>query len=618
MPSTFHGIEVGKRSLINHTLGLHTIGHNLSNASVEGYSRQRVEMKAFEPIYMPQYNREERPGQLGQGMEVTRIERVRDMLLEGRIVAEASGEGFWAARDKYLLMLEQVHNEPTELSVRTLLDRFWSAWQELSVNPTEVGARQAVLERGQALIDGIHSRYGRFKDIRDMLEGDIQGVVGEVNTLAAEIAGLSEQIVKIKALGDNPNDLLDRRDLLVGKMSELLDITTGYRDPDEFVVYTGGRELVQGRNWEPLAALSDPDNDSYSRVVWKRTGEEVAPRGGKLAALLVLRDVDTREEIQKLDLLTVNLADLVNEIHRRAFGLNGRTNLDFFQERPFINNLAGNYDRNGDGEYDSSYIFRLNGTNALQPKEQVGLRGTMILSGVAVDYFPTDTVEDIVQRINTSGAEVAARLNQAGLLTLTGVPSENPADPDFVVRHVEDTGQFLAGYAGMLAGSGPAGAFDWGRADAVQALERQAAFAVAPQAHPAGWLEVNPALRRDVLSVAAALEGRGEALGDGSAALAIAQLRTRPVILGATGSFDEFFAAAATEIGLKGETAELALQTQSQVMKELKDMRESLSGVNIDEELANMIKYQHGYTAAARFVTESDRMIDLIINRMGV
>ncbi len=225
---------------------------------VEGYSRQRVEMKAFEPIFMPQYNREERPGQLGQGMDVTRIERVRDMLLEGRIVAEASGEGFWAARDKYVLLLEQIHNEPTELSVRTLLDRFWSAWQELSVNPTEVGARQAVLERGKALIDGLHGRFHRLKETRDMLEQDVRGVVAQVNELAREIAGLSEQIVKIKALGDNPNDLLDRRDLLVGKLSELIDITTGYQDPDEFVVYTGGRHLVQGRHWEPLAARGRP------------------------------------------------------------------------------------------------------------------------------------------------------------------------------------------------------------------------------------------------------------------------------------------------------------------------------------------------------------------------
>ncbi len=625
MPSTFHGIEVGKRSLIGHTLGLNTIGHNLSNASTEGYSRQRVEMKAFEPIYMPQLNREERPGQLGQGMDVTRIERVRDMLLEGRIVAEASGEGFWSARDRYILLLEQVHNEPTELSVRTLLDRFWSAWQELSVNPTEVGARQAVLERGKALIDGLHGRFHRLKETRDMLEQDVRGVVAQVNELSREIAGLSEQIVKSKALGDNPNDLLDRRDLLVGRMSELLDITTGYQDPDEFIVYTGGRHLVQGRHWEPLAAVPDAGNESYSRVMWENTPDEVAPRSGKLAALLGLRDGDAREEIQKLDLLTVNFIDLVNEIHRRGYGLNGRTGQDFFKEQPFLNNLAGNYDRNGDGAYDASYLFRLSGSNPLEAREQVGLRGALTLSAgpafggrVLVEYFPTDTVEDIVRRINTSGAEVAARLNQSGQLTLTGVPSESPDEPDFVLRHVEDSGQLLVGYAGLLNGSGPAGALDWGGADAVLTLTPQAAFAVAPQSHPSAWIEVNPALARDPLSVAASLTGSGEALGDGSGALAIAQLRTRPVMLGATGSFDEFFAAAATEIGLRGETAELALQTQSQVMKDLKDMRESLSGVNMDEELANMIKYQHGYAAAARFVTESDRMIDTIINRMGV
>jgi flagellar hook-associated protein 1 FlgK len=141
---------------------------------------------------------------------------------------------------------------------------------------------------------------------------------------------------------------------------------------------------------------------------------------------------------------------------------------------------------------------------------------------------------------------------------------------------------------------------------------------VAPQAHPAGWIEVNPALARDPLSVASALEGGGEAFGDGSAALAIANLRTEAVMLGASGSFDEFFSASVTDIGLRGEIAETAFETQSLVLKELRDMREALSGVNIDEELANMIKYQHGYSAAARFVTVFDQMLDTIINRMAV
>ena len=622
MPSTFAGIEIGKRSLIGHTLGLNTIGHNLSNASVEGYSRQRIEMKATDPIYMPGLNRELYPGQLGQGMEASRIERVRDMLLEGRIINETAGEGYWGARDKYILLLEQIYNEPTEVSVRSLMDKFWESWQELSLNPTEVGARTAVLQRGQALIDAIHGRYFRLKETRDMIEGDVRAVVGEVNDLGREIAALNEQIIKIEALGDNPNDLYDRRDLLAGRLAELVDITIGTQDPDEYVIYTGGRHLVQGRHYEELVPVPDPTNDSYSRIIWEATGDVLELRGGKLAGLIELRDADARGEIQKLDLMTVTFIDLVNEVHSRAYGLNGRTGIDFFAEYPFINNLAGNYDRNGDGVNDSSYIFRINGTNTLDPKEQVGLRGTLILPGatedVPVDYFPTDTVQDIIFRINTSGAEIAARLNREGQLTVTGVPSSETANPDFVIRRLEDTGQFLAGYSGMLQAGGPAGAFDWGGPDAVLNLVVESRYAVAPQANPSGWIEVNPALAVDPLSVASALQGGGEAFGDGSAALAIANLRTVPVMLGASGSFDEYFSSVVTDIGLRGEIAQTALETQSLVLKELRDMREALSGVNIDEELANMIKYQHGYSAAARFVTEIDRMLDTIINRMAV
>ena len=127
MPSAFSGIEIGKKSLIAHNQGLHTIGHNLSNVSKEGYSRQRVEMNPSPPIYDPALNREERAGQIGQGVTVERVERIKDMILEGRIIAETSGQGYWSMRDKYILMMEQVYNEPTELSVRSLMSSCFSS-----------------------------------------------------------------------------------------------------------------------------------------------------------------------------------------------------------------------------------------------------------------------------------------------------------------------------------------------------------------------------------------------------------------------------------------------------------------------------------------------------------
>jgi flagellar hook-associated protein 1 len=625
--STFAPIELGKRGLVAHTQGMQTIGHNISNANVEGYSRQRVEMRATSPLYEPQLNREETPGQIGQGVDVTRIERVKDMLLEGRIVSEANTLGYWDARDKYLLMMEQVYNEPTEHSVRTLMDRFWGSWQNLSLNPTEMASRREVLERGKALVDGIHDRYARLKGIRDMVDDDVRGTVAHINEITKEIAALNGQIVKSQALGDNPNDLLDRRDKLVSDLSGLINITSKYNDPaGEFVLATGGMHIVQGMHHEEIQLKPDRTNEGYSDLVWPDTQALIPISGGKIASLLQLRDGDARQEIQGLDLLAVNFTDLVNEVHRKGFGLNGETGTDFFVERPFVLNAQGNYDSKGTGAFDTTWVFRVTGTNALQAKDQVGLAGTLTLPGrtgdVKVDYRPTDTVEDLITRINLSGAEVVARLNSEGKLSLKATPTADTANPDFVIRGLEDSGQFLVGYGGILKQSGPAGAYTWAKPDATAALRTEvgAQFAVAPLAHPAGWMSVNERLTEDPGYIAAAggADGKTDGAGNGTAALAIAQLRTTPVMVGVTSTFDSYFADRVAGIGLKGEEASRSLDTTKLVMKDLTDTREALSGVNVDEELSMMIAFQNGYSAIARFVSTFDQMLNTIINRMGV
>ncbi len=625
MQSTFAGIEIGKRSVVAHQQGLATTGHNLSNASTEGYSRQRVELSPFEPIYLPGLNREETPGQIGQGTVVERIERVRDELLDKRIVAQANGEGFWETRDKYVLMLERIYNEPADVSIRGRMDAFWDAWQELSVHPADSAPRRAVLERGKTLVDAIHERYKGVAGLRDMAEEDIRGTVSRVNALSRQIAGLNEEITKIRAQGDNPNDLYDRRDLLVEQLSGIVDITTDGRDPDEFVVHTAGFVLVQGRIGREFDVRSGIDTEGYSQIVWKESGEAAHFQGGSLAALVELRDRTLRGELQSLDSMTMNFVDLVNDAHRAGSGLNGKTGLDFFVERPFVTNVAGNYDRNGDGAYDSSYVFRITGANSLEEKAQIGLEGRIRLSGadgdVEVPYYPTDTVSDVVARINDSGAEVVARLDQRGRLSLKGTPAADPANPDFVIRRVEDSGHFLGGYAGVLVNRGPDGAYDWGGADAVLSLRGGGLdYAVAPVAHPSGWIEVNPALVKDPTSVAAGYGENGKAAnpGNGEAALAIASLRNTAVMVGRLDTFDDYFADAVARVGLMGEQSDRALETQNLIMKQLRDMRDSISGVNIDEELSQMIKYQHGYAAAARFITTVNDMLDVIINRMGV
>ena len=629
MTSTFMGLEIGRKGIQSHQQALAVTGHNIDNINSEGYSRQRIEIMPFDPIYLPGLNRAETPGQLGQGAVVERIERVRDELLDRRIVAQGSGEGYWTVRDRYIQEMEQMYLETGANSVRSKMDKFWDAWQELSMHAADNEFRTAVLQRGKTLIDGIHNHFNSLKQLQTQVNDDIEMTVSRVNEITRQIAALNKDITRIKALGDNPNDLMDRRDQLVDKLSSIIDVTVTQKDPDEFMVHTSGHVLVQGQIARQFDMRKDVDSESYAHIFWQDTKREIVFTRGSLGALLELRDSTIEDEIQNLDNMTMNFVDLVNEIHRDAYGANGTTGNNFFSEYPFVANVNGNYDRSGNGVFDSSYIYRINGQNRLEPQAQTGLQGTITLSAangnVNIPYFATDTVADIITRINNSGAEVVARLNRDGLLTLKGTPADlvegQRTNPDFVIRHVEDSGYFLAGYAGLLNASGPEGAFSWDRADAVTSLRGGAEnYAVAPITHPAGWIEVNPALFKDPSSVAAGFSYNDNPAnaGNGDAAAAIAAIRNSPVMVGRLSTFDDYFADSVGRIALLGEQSGRAVETENRIMKYLTDMRRSMSGVNMDEEIANMIRYQHGYNAAARFITTVNSMLDTIINRMGV
>ena len=623
MGSTFSGIELGKRSIMAHTDAITTAGHNISNANTEGYSRQRVQLKEFDPLYKPDLERAERAGMIGQGMDSQSINRVRDELLDQRITEQQHSESYWETRSKYYTMIEQIYNEPDDVSIRSNMDKFWEGWQELSVHPESQAARQAVVTRGESLADSIKTKWEALMGVGNLINGDIEATVKQVNDYTRQIAALNAEIVRSRGMGDNPNDLLDRRDLLVDKLSKIINITSDRRDSDEFMVHLDGHVLVQGGVARSFDLETVVDNNGYDKLVWKDTGNEAVIKGGTLGALIELRDVDIRSEVQSLNTMTMNFSDLVNDIHRNGYGANNVTGLDFFTQHSFVENVNGNYDRDGDGTLDHSYIFRFTGTTKLNPQEQIGLEGVMTLSGpggnVQVAYHPTDTVETVINRINDSNGEVKAYLDRNNNLVLKGTTASAVENPDFVIRHVEDSGFFLTGYTGILQASGAAGAYDYAQADAVQALAG-AQFAVSPVLNPAGYIEVNQALKNDVMSVAAAYKDNSGNVnaGDGRAAVEIAAIRNTKVMIGHERTFDDYFADSVTNVGLKGEQAENMHLSHSAVMEDLRSLRDSISGVNIDEELADIIKFQHGYNAAAKFVTVWDSLLDTIINRLGV
>ena len=624
MGSTFSGIELGKRSIMANTDAITTAGHNISNANTEGYSRQRVQIREFDPLYKPDLTRAERPGMIGQGVDVQSVNRIRDELLDKRIVGQQNVESYWQTRSDYYTMLEQIYNEPYDVSIRSNMDKYWEAWQELSVNPESQAARQAVVTRAETLTDSINQRWESLSGVADLINGDIEATVKEVNSITRQIADVNAEIIKSKAMGDNPNDLLDRRDLLVDKLSELINVSTDTRDSDEFMVHVDGRVIVQGNVARNIDLEPRFDDTGYSKLVWADTGNDAKFSGGKLGALVELRDVDVRNEIQSLNTMTMNFSDLVNDVHRNAVGANKVTGLDFFVQHPFVENANGNYDRNGDGQLDTSYVFRFTGKNQLDLHQQVGIEGVMTFNAssgnVEIPYYHTDTVETVISRINDSNSEVKAYLDRNNNLVLKATTSQSVDNPDFVIRHVEDSGYFLAGYSGILNGSGQENAYDFAQADAVESLTAGSQFAVSPVYNPSAYIQVNDVIKNDVMNVAAGyIDSNGNAFtGDARAAVEIASIRNSKIMVGSQKTFDDYFADSVTNVGLKGEQAEMNLLSQNAIMEDLHNLRDSISGVNIDEELAEVMKFQHGYNAAAKFITVWDSLVDTIINRLGV
>lgn len=623
MASSFAGIEIGKRSLMAHSTQIQTAGHNISNADTEGYSRQRVNVKSFDPLYRPDLERAMVPGQIGQGTDVSSITRLKDDLLESRIVAQGNEESYWETRNKYYEMIESVYNEPNDISVRSNMDKFWQAWQELSMYPESDAARQVVVSRSESLTNSIQQQFKSLDAIGQQINGDIEATVKQINDFSRQIAVLNHEIVRAKGMGDNPNDLMDRRDNLVEKLSHLINVTVVSKDPDEFMIHTDGQVIVQGSLARQIESVGQIDNNGYGKLVWADTKLDAEFRGGQLGALLELRDKDVRNQIQSLNTMTLNFADLVNDVHRNAVGKNNVSALDFFTQHDFIENTQGNYDRNGDGIEDTSYIFRITGTNELKQNEQIGLEGIMTFNAngenVQVRYFASDTVADVINRINDSNGEVKAYLDRNNQLVLKATSSANLENPDFVIRYIEDSGMFLTGYSGILQNSGEEGAYNFAQANAVNALS-STQFSVAPLANPSAYIEINPQIKNDIQSVAAAFPNtQGYASSsDGRAAVEMAAIRNTKIMIGSERTFDDYFADTVTNVGLKGEQAENQFTSYTKIMNDLRDLRDSISGVNIDEELADIIKFQHGYNVAAKFVSVQDELLNTLINRLGV
>jgi flagellar hook-associated protein 1 FlgK len=221
--SSFYGMQTSLRGLIAQQRMLDTTGHNIANASTQGYSRQEAVLSASAAMQVQVAGSSSATGShLGSGVDVEGFRRVRDQFLDAQYRGQSTNLSDWQARAESLDSAELSLSEPSDTGINAQLTKFWQSWSDLSKNPDNDAAKQAVVQQANALTDSIHSVRSQMVAAQGSAKGQYDAIAnpgGEVTKIATELAGLNKTISAFLSNGDSPNDLMDRRDLLLDQLS---------------------------------------------------------------------------------------------------------------------------------------------------------------------------------------------------------------------------------------------------------------------------------------------------------------------------------------------------------------------------------------------------------------
>jgi len=322
MASTFHGLEIGKRAIFYQQTALSITGHNIANVNTEGYTRQQAVASASNPLSYPGLNMGTSPMQLGTGVETKEISRIRDSFLDGQVRSQNEQLGYWNVKHETLAKIEQTLNEPSDSGLQASLDRFWQSWEDLSKEPDSFAARAVVVSNATALADRFNQISNSIDTISTDLKSQISAKMMDMNNITKQISELNTQIAKITATGQQPNDLMDQRDLLIDRISKMADIQVKPADNGMVDITIGQQYLVDGAENK---AISFDAGSSQLSV----DGQPISLASGELAGMVESLTVDIPSFMAKINELVQVFSKEVNDIHTDANAMN----LDDIQNR---------------------------------------------------------------------------------------------------------------------------------------------------------------------------------------------------------------------------------------------------------------------------------------------
>ncbi len=535
--------DIGRTALNAAQFGLEVTGNNIANVNTPNYSRQRA-------VYGPGVSVSIGGVPFGTGVSILGVERIYDPFLGFQTNSAFAAAEDYAMREQIYTRIESLLYPSDESNLGALMDDFFHAWQDLSLNPSSLPERNVVLARAEELAAAFRSLNSSLQSEIAYFNSQMEGYQQEVNRLGEEIAGLNREILRNTGSQSPPNDLLDQRDRLVQELSGYLNVTViGQPSGAVTVLAAGGQPLVEDGQFHSLELLKDVSNNDFYRLSVLGTDITEDIQAGRVRGVLEARDQVSRFQ-DDLDRLAAALVKEVNLLHASGYDLGGATGRDFF-------------------------------------------------APLSVSCGPSSA--------NHGGADCILReVTDASLLTLDDYEIRFTAPDTFSIVNVTDEAT-VAG--GLAYSSGSPIEFEGIRvvlADAGGAPSAGDIFRVSVTDGMAR--EIDVALD-DPLEIAAAQDP--DALpGDNRNALALASLKNENVLANGTTSLGGFYQSLVADAGSLVLDAGRMADAKKVLYESMDAYRQSVSGVSLEEEELRLLMFQNAYQAAARYLQVVDEMMD--------
>lgn len=602
-------------------------GHNIANANTPGYTRQVANFTA-------------RPGTgesgvyIGAGTQIASIERMYDAMQTEQLRISTTGFSRFNTLSNLSGRIDVLVADP-DTGLNTSLQSYFNSVQDLANDPSSIPTRQALIGEAEGVASRFQSLDNRLGELESEVNNRIELSVNDINRLSSSIANVNQKIALTNGTGSSPNDLLDERDSLVLQLSAQVSVATTIQDDGTMSVFIGsGQSLVLGSDARQLGVTGSEFDLTRMTVTYigaaGNTPIDTSSTGGNLGGLLEYRSRILDPARQSLGQTAIAFADSLNQQHAAGMDLRGNLGGDLFSVAP--PRILPSSNNTGSGTATASisdlselsgadYVFEFDGSNYSLTRADTGASIALTGSGSALDPFVGDGVSIVVGGAPAAGDKLLIRSahDAAGSIrsvltdpqsialaapTRSSASFGNTGDASISAATVADPADPALLSSSLIEFTSPAtysingaGSFAYTDGDPIVINGSEVAISGTPAVGDQFTVEANFG-----------------ASGDNANGLLMAGIQSVGILDGGAISINENYGRLVSNVGATTHQIQSNLDAQGVVLRNAEDAVLSTSAVNLDEEAANLIKFQQAYQAVAQIVSVASTLFDSLLN----